>query len=50
MQLEWARDLRDDCRAGGVSFFMKQLGGHPNKRDQMQDFPIDLQIREFPDV
>jgi protein gp37 len=28
----WFRDLRDQCRAAGVAFFLKQLGGHPHKR------------------
>ncbi len=28
----WFRDLRDQCRASGVAFFLKQLGGHPSKR------------------
>lgn len=44
----WARDLRDQCKDAGIAFFMKQLGGWPNKRDKMSDFPKDLQIREFP--
>lgn len=28
----WFRDLRDQCDAAGVAFFLKQLGGHPSKR------------------
>jgi protein gp37 len=32
MRLEWARQLRDHCTREGVSFFLKQLGGFPNKR------------------
>lgn len=32
MALEWARALRDECRAAGTAFFLKQLGGHPDKR------------------
>jgi protein gp37 len=28
----WFRDLRDQCRAAGAAFFLKQLGGHPSKR------------------
>jgi protein gp37 len=32
MDLAWARDIRDQCNAAGVAFFLKQLGGHPNKR------------------
>jgi protein gp37 len=31
-QLEWFRDLRDQCRRAGVAYFLKQLGGHPSKR------------------
>lgn len=27
--LEWARDLRDQCRAAGVAYFLKQLGARP---------------------
>ncbi len=30
--LDWLRSLRDQCRQTGVGFFLKQLGGHPNKR------------------
>jgi protein gp37 len=30
--LEWYRDLRDQCEAADVAFFLKQLGGHPSKR------------------
>lgn len=30
--LDWLRDLRDQCADAGVPFFLKQLGGHPNKR------------------
>lgn len=31
-ELTWLRDLRDQCRAAGTAFFLKQLGGHPSKR------------------
>lgn len=30
--LDWFRDLRDQCQAAGVAYFLKQLGGHPSKR------------------
>jgi len=30
--LEWFRQLRDACLMSGVPFFLKQLGGHPDKR------------------
>ena len=32
MELDWARDLRDQCVGAGVAFFLKQLGGVKNKR------------------
>jgi protein gp37 len=28
----WLRSLRDQCWVAGVPFFLKQLGGHPDKR------------------
>lgn len=46
--LEWARSTRDHCAANNIAFFMKQVGGYPNKKDQMEDLPEDLRIREFP--
>lgn len=32
MDLTWARALWAQCQASGVAFFLKQLGGWPNKR------------------
>ena len=32
MNLDWARDLRDQTQAAGVAFFLKQLGGKRGKR------------------
>ncbi len=48
MDIEWALSLRWQCAAANVPFFMKQLGGHPNKRHSLADFPAALQVREFP--
>lgn len=31
-ELDWLRDLREQCREGHVAFFVKQLGGYPDKR------------------
>lgn len=42
MDPDWARDIRDQCRAAGVPFFMKQMS---NK----EPIPDDLMIREYPD-
>jgi protein gp37 len=52
----WARDIRDQADGSAV-FFMKQMGAvwaknnglvWPNKGENMEDFPADLRIREFP--
>lgn len=32
MDIRWARTILADCRASGAAFFLKQLGGWPNKR------------------
>lgn len=48
--IQWARDVRDQCEALGVHFFMKQLGGYPNKHDMTDDLPEDLRIRVWPDA
>lgn len=47
-QVEWARDLLAQCKESNTAFWMKQLGGHPNKRHELADLPEDLRVREFP--
>lgn len=44
----WADDILAQCREYDVKFFMKQLGGHPNKRHELSDFPESLRVQEFP--
>ena len=39
--LQWFRDVRDQCRESGVAFFMKQL-------DKVAEIPDDLMIRQTP--
>lgn len=48
MHPDWARSLRDQCDAAGVPFFMKQM--HVNGRlvKDIEQFPHDLRVREFP--
>jgi protein gp37 len=43
MDLDWARSIRDQCRAAGVPFFFKRASGS-------EPTPDDLMIREFPKV
>lgn len=50
MKLEWARDLRHQCKAATVAFFMKQTGSHGrrDKGSKLTDLPEDLRVREWP--
>jgi protein gp37 len=41
MDPQWARDIRDQCKAAGVPFFMKNMSGR-------EPIPKDLMVREFP--
>jgi protein gp37 len=41
MNLQWARDLRDECATARVPFFFKQV-------DKVLPIPADLMVREFP--
>ena len=43
MHPDWARSLRDQCRAAGVPFFMKQMA-------KKAPIPSDLLVREWPDA
>jgi protein gp37 len=44
---DWARDLRDQCKAANVAFWMKQ-GGGMRPPHELEDLPEDLRIRELP--
>lgn len=48
MQIEWAQDIRRQCSKANIPFFMKQIGGYPDKRHDLEQFPLDLQVRQFP--
>ena len=43
MDPDWARDIRDQCQAAGVAFFMKQMA-------RKAPIPDDLMIRQYPEV
>jgi protein gp37 len=48
MATEWARDICFQCKMTGTPFFMKQLGGYPDKREAPEEWPTELRVREFP--
>ena len=59
--VQWARVVRDQCKAAGVPFFMKQVGSNPiwqegdmyvrdRKGGEIANWPPDLRIREYPAV
>ena len=50
MELEWARDLRDQCQAAGTPFFMKQLCDDKGRKIPMDEWPDDLRVQEFPEI
>lgn len=47
MDIEWARDLRDQCRDLDVPFFMKQICKNGRKLP-LEQWPEDLRIRQWP--
>jgi protein gp37 len=49
MNIDWALSLKEECHIGKVPFFFKQIGGYPDKQDQIAFWPEELQVQEFPD-
>lgn len=58
MDLDWVRDIRDQCAATGTSLFVKQLGtvwakqNHATSRKAGDplEWPEDLRIRQMPEA
>ena len=48
MDLDWARDLRDQSVNAGVAFFLKQLGGRRGKRSGDEAMLDGRHWREYP--
>jgi protein gp37 len=48
MELEWARNIRNQCLAQNVPFFLKQLGGTHGKRGGTEAVLDDKMWRAFP--
>lgn len=50
MKEEWARNLRDECAEYRTAFFLKQLGGNPDKRDNAKAVIDGQTYTEMPEV
>lgn len=57
MDLEWVRSIQEACRRAGTAFFCKQMGsawsrsnGLKSKGGDMEKWPEDLRVRQFPEV
>lgn len=49
MMLSWPQKILEQCQAAKVPFFMKQDSQTVNKDiHNIETFPVDLQVREFP--
>lgn len=56
--IDWIRSIVQQCKAAGVPVFCKQVGSvlakelcsSDHKGGQMQDWPLDIQVRELPSV
>jgi protein gp37 len=49
MRLEWAESLVTQCQNVGIPVFVKQLGGFPDKRNRIEEWPENLRVREWPE-
>jgi len=49
MEIEWAENIVTQCEVVGIPVFMKQLGGYPDKRNRMEEWPEELRVREWPE-
>jgi protein gp37 len=50
MDLAWAAGLVGECKDAEVPVFVKQLGGHPDKRAHPETWPAELRIQQFPEL
>jgi protein gp37 len=50
MDPDWVGSILRRCRDNRVAFFMKQLGGHPDKRAHPEMWPAELRIQQFPEL
>ncbi len=50
MELEWARDVKNQCEAADVPLFIKQLHINGRVSHNMEEWPVDLRVRDVPQV
>lgn len=48
MQTEWAASIVDQCRAAGVAVFMRRMAVAGKVSGEIDDFPENLRVRDFP--
>jgi protein gp37 len=46
----WVREIVCRCKEAGVPVFVKQLGGHPDKRANPDEWGPALRVRQWPEV
>lgn len=50
MDPAWAASVLRQCKAAGVAFFMKQMGGKQSKGGDLKVIPTMLRIRQYPNA
>jgi protein gp37 len=50
MELDWVREIQRDCATHGTAFFLKQLGGFPDKRGHDKALLDGKRYTEMPKV
>jgi len=48
MKLEWARNIVEQCKAAGVKIWIKQIEINGKIEKDMNKFPEDLKLRQWP--
>jgi protein gp37 len=48
INLEWVRQLRNTCKEKDIPFFLKQLGGYPDRRCDISKWDVDLRVQQLP--
>lgn len=47
-KIEWVRDIVNQCKAANVPIFVKQLSINGKVEHDINKFPIDLQVQDYP--